>query len=579
MKDPGYEKIYTLYNKGVNFNQQIELYQNVENNENFYVGKQWEGVQSNGNPTPVFNLIRRVASFQVSKITADNFTIQTKPLNAIATYTEKQARDPMMGMGQQGNGPMMGMEQFTVEQICDVVNRQFMGLIERNKLVSLNREFVRNAAVDRDACLYSWFDPDMETGQEAKGDIRTEIVENTRVYFGNQNDKNVETQPYIILQMRWQLDRVKDLAKDNGVDEDQIKTDQELQGNYYDNLTDDKVTVLTYFARDRKTGTIWSGKYTRNCVLEKLKDTGMKRYPIVWMPWDYVQNCYHGYSLVEQVIPNQVYINQLFAMTMRSLMSTAFPKVIYDKSRIRNWDGGVGRAIAVNGGGDLNNIARVMDPAAISPQVSQFIQMAIDYTQSLMGASDSALGDGRADNTSAIIALQRASDAPLELVKNNVYQALEDLAYIYLDMMRVYYGKRNVQVKMMSNNQLNNQPLQMTMPQQDFILPFDFSVLNDVVLNLTVDVGASSYWSEIATTQTLDNLLMQQVITLDEYLERLPDGFVSMKQELIDKRRGMNGHPNNGANTPIAGMQQQVPVEGGGGYGQLQRALNTTGVV
>lgn len=563
MKDPGYEKVHRLYNKGVAFNQQIELYQNVENNENFYIGEQWKGVQANGNPTPVFNIIRRVAAFQVSKITADNFTIQTKPLNTISPYP-----------GATG--------EFTPEQVCDIVNKQFAGLIERNKLVSMNREFVRNAAVDRDACLYSWFDPDMETGQEAEGDIRTELVENTRVYFGNQNDKCVENQPYIIIQMRWQVDRVKELAKENGVSQDLVKADQEMQGNYYDTLTDDKVTVLVYFARDRKTGTIWSGKYTQNCTLEKLKNTEMKRYPIVWMPWDYVQNCYHGYSLVEQVIPNQVFINQMFAMTMRSLMTTAFPKIIYDKSRIPHWDGGVGRAIAVNGGGDMNNIARIMDPAQISPQISQFIQMSIDYTQSLMGASDSALGDGRADNTSAIIALQRASDAPLELIKQNVYQALEDLAYIYLDMMRVYYGQRYVQVKMMSNAQMNNQPLGMSLPEQDFVVPFDFSILNDVVLNLTVDVGASSYWSEITTVQTLDNLLMQKVISLDEYLERLPEGFVSMKQELIDKRRGMNGMNAGGAgavNAPVAGMEQQIPVEGGGGYGELQRALNTTGVV
>lgn len=49
MKDPGYEKVFELYDKGVQFNQNIELYENVENNENFYIGKQWEGVQANGN--------------------------------------------------------------------------------------------------------------------------------------------------------------------------------------------------------------------------------------------------------------------------------------------------------------------------------------------------------------------------------------------------------------------------------------------------------------------------------------------------------------------------------------------------
>jgi hypothetical protein len=207
--------------------------------------------------------------------------------------------------------------------------------------------------------------------------------------------------------------------------------------------------------------------------------------------------------------------------------------------------------------------------------------MAIEYTQSLMGASDAALGDTRPDNTSAIIALQRASDAPLELIKNNVYQALDDLAQIYLDMMRVYYGKRYVQVKMLSKTQMANQPLGMSLPEQDFNVVFDFGILNDVPLSLKVDVGASSYWSEIATVQTLDNLLMQKVITLDEYLERLPEGFVSMKQELIDKRRGINcpSAPMGGGTTaPMMDTNQQIPVQGGGGYGQLQRALNTTGI-
>lgn len=560
MKDPGYEKVFELYDKGVQFNQNIELYENVENNENFYIGKQWEGVQANGNPTPVFNIIRRVTSFQVSKITADNFSVQTTPLASTSKYS----------LGD-------------VERLCDVVNKQFASLIERNKLVSMNREFVRNAAVDGDACLYSWFDPDIETGQEAKGDIRTEMVENTRVHFGNANEKDPQRQPYILIQMRWDLEQAKDTARKNGFSPEQIKPDRDMQGNYYDGLTDNKVTVLVYFARDKKTGTIWAGKYVQNGGLEKFRDTGLKRYPIVWMPWDYVQNCYHGYSLVAQVIPNQVFVNQAFAMTMRSLMTTAFPKVIYDQSRIKHWDGGVGRAIAVNGGGNLNDIAKIMDPATISPQIGQFIEMAIDYTQSLMGASDAALGDTRPDNTSAIIALQRASDAPLELIKQNVYQAIEDLALVYLDMMRNYYGKRYVQVKMLSKSQMANQPLGMSLPEQNFNVVFDFGILNEVPLSLKVDVGASSYWSEIATVQTLDNLLMQKVISLDEYLERLPEGFVSMKQELIDKRRGINGMNGmaalgGGTSAPMIDQNQQIPVEGGGGYGQLQRALNTTGV-
>ena len=92
--------------------------------------------------------------------------------------------------------------------------------------------------------------------------------------------------------------------------------------------------------------------------------------------------------------------------------------MVYDKTRIARWDSGVGKAIPVNGG-DVSNVARAIDPAALSPQVSQFIELAISLTKEFMGATDAALGDTRPDNTCAIIALQKASSVPMELTKQN----------------------------------------------------------------------------------------------------------------------------------------------------------------
>lgn len=563
MKDPGFEQVYKLYNSATEFKQQINLYNTVKNSENFYIGRQWEGVKANGNPTPVFNVLRRVASYQIAKITSDNFAIQVSPLGSTSKYS----------LGD-------------IERICDVINKQFAQLVERNKLVSKTRMFTRNAAVDADAATYTYWDPTIETGQTAKGDIVTEIVQNTRVHFGNPCVSEVQKQPWIIISARRIVDEVKQTAKQNGQPTDEIQADDEPNQNKYDQLTNDKVTVLIYFKKDQKTGHVFSGQYTQNATIMPLKDTGLTRYPITWMNWDYVQDCCHGESLISQLIPNQVEINKSFAAAIRSNSTTAFSKYIYDSTRIKHWDSGVGKAIAVQGG-DINSVAKVLDPAPISPQVAQFLQLMIDYTQSLMGASDAALGDTRPDNTSAIIALQRASDAPLEVQKQNVYQCLEDLAYIYLDFIRANYGVRYAQVKMLSKDQFNNQPLGMTLPEQDFNVPFDFGVLNEIPLSLKVDVGASSYWSEIAAVQTLDNLIRQNIITLDEYLERMPEGYIAKKQELIDKRRGLNmqqmaaqgmGAAPAAPSQGIVDLNQQIPVQGGQGYGELQRALNTTGV-
>ena len=100
-------------------------------------------------------------------------------------------------------------------------------------------------------------------------------------------------------------------------------------------------------------------------------------------------------------------------------------------------------------------------------------------------------------------------------------------------------------------------------------------------MSIKLDVGASSYWSEIASMQTLDNLLMQKQITLVEYLERVPEGYIPKKQELIEAHKRMAQQPEpgiagtQGGTIAETGQPDEIPT--GGGYSQLQRAINETG--
>ena len=51
-KIPTCEEILKKFEKGYSFNQQIGLYDKVKVNEDFFIGYLWEGVESNGLPTP-----------------------------------------------------------------------------------------------------------------------------------------------------------------------------------------------------------------------------------------------------------------------------------------------------------------------------------------------------------------------------------------------------------------------------------------------------------------------------------------------------------------------------------------------
>lgn len=547
--------VHERFEKAHHFNSQVGLYDTVKNNENYFIGNQWEGVESNGLPTPVFHFLKRVTLFQVATITSDNMTMQASPLISTSKYTEKE-----------------------LEEITEIINRQFESIFERNRIVTKLREFMRNSAVDGDGCLYFFFDPNIENGQLVKGEICAEIVENTRVYFGNQNQRDPQKQPWIIIARRMLLEDARYLAKEkSGRNPAAVVADSDIFQNKYDSYTDDKVTVLTYFYRNRDTETIWSCECTEKVMLKDPYDTGLKLYPLVWLCWDYIPDCYHGQGLITGLIPNQDFLNKIFALTMISIMTTAFPKIIFDSTRIEKWDGSVGSAIGVNG--SINDVAKVMDPASVSPQIAQFINLCIETTQSFMGASDVAMGDSRPDNTSAIIALQRASNTPMEMTKQALYQSVEDMGRIFLDIMRSKYGTRYVQTKLMLDEP-GAQPLGMQLPAMTFVKQFDFSILEEIPLSIKLDVGASSYWSEIASMQTLDNLLMQNKITLLQYLERIPQGYVSKKQELIDALKGLaSGTPLEGGAVVGAAQPSDIPVQGGPGNGALQRSLNKTGVV
>lgn len=547
-------RVSAEYEAGLSFNRGINLYDNVQTNENFFIGKQWEGVKSNGLPTPVFNFLKRVVLFCVANVSTDNLKLNAKPLPGSGQVPTK-----------------------TLEVFVSIVNDQLQIIKEQNKLGGKIREYCRNAAVDGDGCMYVYWDDSLETGQVSKGGVCTEVLQNTQVMFGNPNSRDVQSQPYILIERRMLVSKAREYAREHGAGEsdlDEIVADTKENGNIeVDQLGGEKVTVLLRLWRDKESGTVHCYECTRSTELRSEWDLGISRYPLVWMNWDYVQDNYHGQAMITGLIPNQIFVNKLFAMSMISLMSLAYPKIVYDQTKIRKWSAKVGAAIGVNG--PVESVAKVIDPASISPQISMFIDTAISYTQKFLGASDVALGDTRPDNTSAIIALQRAAATPMELTKQSLLQSVVELGEIYKEFMAEYYGVRYVEIDAPQN-------------MGKVVISFDFSTLKNVHCSIDIDAGASSYWSEIANMQTLDNLLMQGKISTSEYLRRLPNGQITDREALIAlteaAERGVaqmempmldaaGGMPTQDMPT------QDTPLRGGQGYGALQRAINQTGEI
>jgi hypothetical protein len=160
--------------------------------------------------------------------------------------------------------------------------------------------------------------------------------------------------------------------------------------------------------------------------------------------------------------------------------------------------------------------------------------------------------------------------------------------------MGEYYGKRYVDVPPTSQEidavtfaQEFNPDVEM--PDEVPVL-FDFKELKSHPVKIKLDVGASTYYSEIASIQTLDNLLRNGQISIVDYLERIPDEYIpgrralleAKKQELKQQQMAMEAMQDEMGGMPGAPDMQtdmglKPDVNSGKGYGALQRAINQAG--
>ncbi|MBO5767425.1 MAG: hypothetical protein J6R49_02760 [Clostridia bacterium] len=487
---------WELYEKGKDYNYSVNLYENVNTFERFYRGEQWDNVQSNGLPTPVFNIFRRIISYFVSSIMQTSVRLRYRA----SSNAEKQGK--------------------AVKKLNSIADARW----ERCKMNDLLANALTDAAISGDAVAYTYWDPDIKTGQAFKGDFVTALIDNTSVFFGDPNSKEVQKQPYILIARRETVVSLVAQARANGIAESEIK--KILPDSDLDTLSGDmaknelegtKCISLIKLWKD-ESGRVLYRKSVKNAVIKQATDTRLSLYPVAFFNWSTVKNSWHGTPAGVGLIENQRFINKGYAMVMKHLMDTAFSKIVYDSTLLDGWSDRVGEAIAVNG--PVENAAKVLPSGTMQAGMLEFLRMAVADTKEFMGATDAALGNVAPNNTSAILALQSASAVPLENVKRNMYQFVEDIGLIWLDFMLSCYDDKRIVALGEGGSE-----------------SFSLSQLKGELFDCRVDVGGASYWSEISALNTLDSLLRLGRISTVQYLERIPEGIIPEKEKLIEEIR------------------------------------------
>ena len=597
---PRETEAWRLYELGKQYNNQLvpNQYHLVDTNIEFFVGNQWKGLHENSAmaalPKPVFNIIKRIVSLFVASLTSSSSTVVYEPL------INRPMTDEMTDTGDYGEA--MCAAQMATDEVANLFNKLNMNTRLRDALFdgAQTGDYCAHFYWDPRKTPYGG------TYGAYRGEICMELVDGINVMFGNPNNCFVEDQPYIIIIGRDTIENLRAEYKqhhsgsDLTIDQIQPDADYSYQAGsggkveLGENDKTGKALFLYYYTKKTKEEKLFNedgspkmevkrdkagrpvvmttpegipvtdvygnpvyeevqateyktsvhvSKHTKFVTIFDEVDTGLTYYPIAWGNWERQKNQYHGRALVTGIIPNQIYINSMFALIMRHQQMLGFPKTLYDANVIGQWNNAVGQAIAVY---DLppdkrmNDLYGVIQPADMSTQIMRCIEMAMQYTKDCLGATDAQLGDVRPDNTSAIIALQASSQVPLENPQALKYEWIGDIGRILLDMMGTYYGTRPIVRNIKNQEQVidpsTGQPTIMEKESRTVQL-YDFGKLKHVWLDTKANVGASSYWSKIATVQTLDNLKMGNIIDVIDYVERMPDEYIPKKAELLAKLR------------------------------------------
>ena len=274
---------WKLYERGKNYNILRGLYDDTEKNYNFYHGNQWNNAKL-GNVQPItLNIIRPTVKYKVGVLNSNDYQIVFNP-NVYETYEQEK----------------------NLSEICKSLNKYSNRMWEQEQVNKKVREILKDSCINSEGIVHVY---------EEEGKIKTEVIDKTNIYYGNENDDDIQSQPYILITFRRTVESVQEEAKRNGLSEDKIlmiSADSDYEEQSGRDLRTEEVSpmclvILKYYKKD---GTIWLKKSTKNVVIKEESDTKLKLYPIAHMVWEDVKGYARGCGEVKYLIPNQIEINK-----------------------------------------------------------------------------------------------------------------------------------------------------------------------------------------------------------------------------------------------------------------------------
>ena len=502
-------KIWSLYEKGRNYHRMTGIYTDTDRNYRFYNGNQWEGAKL-GDVEPVQkNFIKPIVKYKCSVIHDNLYAIHYSSQNYENKAFRKQA-----------------------ERYCELLNGYAARMWEKDKMDFKGRRITKDAAINDEGIIYVNFDRENMTPVH-------EIRKKNDVYYGNENDDEIQNQPYILIRKRMPVLNAIDLALSEGMSKDKVdyiigdNDTFEESGEAAKKEVDDMVTIV--YKMYKQDGTVHFSIATRWVDIAKDVDTGLTIYPIAHFNWEEKEGSARGEGEVRYLIPNQIEVNRTEVRRVLTVKYQAYPQKVVDITKVQNPAAlnTVGGVIRTNGQAveDVHKIVGTIPPAQMSPDVRELQESLISMSRELAGAGDVATGAVNPEDASgrAILAVQQASQAPMTEQKESYKNFIEDIARIDLEYLITYAEDGLNMEETVVDPMSGEEVVQMVNVPQ--------TALQEMKASVKVDVTPKGSFDRYAQELSLENLLKegffgQRIPELKLYLKALPNDSVMPKQVL-----------------------------------------------
>lgn len=511
-------EIWELYEQGRNYCRMINMYTDTDKNYEFYNGNQWKGLKVSGIEPVQLNFIKSVIKYKTANIMANLYAINYSSEN----YENREFRN-------------------TAEETCKLLNKRAAKIYEKDYMDYKLMKFLKDSAINDEGIIYVTYDNENEIPSN-------EVLTKNDVYYGNENDSDIQRQPYILIKQRRSVMEVRELAEREGVSQEKLSYiigDNDNFEEAGDQAKLEKDTMCTLVTKLwKENGTVWYSKAVKYQEIVKPTDSGLKYYPLVHMLWEEREGSARGEGEVRHLIPNQIEVNKTIMRRLITVKNTAYPQKVVNMDKIQNPNavnevGGIIKAKGQNTD-DVHKIFANIQPAQMSTDVEKVQNELIELTRNLAGAGDNATGDIDPESASgrAILAVQQAHKQPLVEQTNSLKRAIEDIARIWLDMIIAYTDGSLTLEEEKTDPRTGEEYVELK--------KVPLSVLEQLKATVKVDITPKGSFDKYAQEMSLENLLVngffsvQRLPELERYIDALDDDSTMPKrkvEKIIEKMK------------------------------------------